>query len=103
MSRGDTRDAEIAATNQQLINGSTRVVANSAAQLSGSLGVGRYRVVSDVDCFILQGASTVTANVTGCPYLPAKVIDYIFVDAAARGYVSVITNGDTGMLDIAAQ
>jgi hypothetical protein len=57
----------------------------TSASTAQQLSQGRYRIVSDEDCFILQGgsgiASTMSASGDG-HLLPAGVVDYLTVDGA---------------------
>lgn len=100
--KGSIEDATHAALNQQFLSNSTRVAIGASSATSAVLAAGRHRVVADVACYIAQGPSTVTAIAANSPYLPANVIDYIFVSAPATdGYLACITNGGTaGTLDI---
>ena len=100
---GNSTDAGYAALNQDLKSAPVTRTLSTTTATSSVLALGRHRIVSTVDCYVRQGASTVVST-TSMSYLPAGVIDYIFVSSATTdGYVAGITALGTGTLFITAQ
>jgi len=103
MPLGNSNDAGYGALNQQLSSAPTTVSLSTTTATSAALGIGRHRVISTVDCYVRQGASTVVST-SSMSWLPAGVIDYIFVSAPTTdGYLAGITASGTGTLFITRQ
>ena len=76
-----------------------RTLSTSTAK-SAQLAVGLYEIVSDVDCFVLQGATGVVATTSSIP-LYAKAPRLMYVpDTTDLGFVAGIVASGTGNLYI---
>lgn len=95
-------DAAYKSLAQKFTSTAVNVSVSSTTATSTVLGVGRYRIVCDVPCYIKQGGSTVTAATTD-HYMPADLVDYFCVTAATDGYLAAITDSPSGNLCITKQ
>ena len=82
-----------------MANGTPVTISLSTSSDSVQMAPGLTRVISDVDCYIKQGGSTVTAvaSMTGGAYLPAGVEMWLYADAQADlDYLAGIVASGTG-------
>lgn len=70
-------------------------ISGTSARNGSDLGPGAYLITSDVDCFFLQGSSSVTAT-TSSPPLWGKSYFLVFTDSSADARIAFITSGGTG-------
>lgn len=87
------------------IHETVTVSISTVTAVSGALVPGKYRVWSSVDCFVRQGASTVTATTAAGTPLAAGRAEYweIFDAASNAGYMASITAAGTGTLYLTRQ
>lgn len=80
--------ATYAALCKQFLEDTVKVsLSTSTAKNTTPLPNGRYRLISDSNCFVKQGGSSVTAATDGTSaYLPANYIDEFWVAASSDGY-----------------
>lgn len=103
MALGNIGDNEVSALGQSFTNTPTTIsISGTSARNSSVLTTGRYRVVSDIDCYVKQGSSTITST-TSMSFLPAGLVDYFCVSSASNGYLAVITDGGSGTIYITKQ
>jgi hypothetical protein len=77
-------------------------VSGTTAANATALATGRHRVVSTIDVYLQQGTSTIEATAADS-FLPAGVVDYIWVNGTDSDYLAGITDGGTGTLFITLQ
>ena len=103
MSAGHLTDLERAVVGAQLMGAPTKVSLSNSTATSTQLSKGVYEVISDSDCFVLQGASTVTAATATSRFLPANTARLMaVVDGTTDAYVAGIVSSGTGTLYIQA-
>jgi hypothetical protein len=93
----------IVTAKRQHLGSGVVVAVGAVTAASTQLSLGRYRLTATCDCWIKQGASTVTAAANSTnPYLAAGAIEEMDVDNTTNnGYVAVIQDGaQTGYLSI---
>ena len=71
--------------------------------MSTALNAGRYRMTSDVDCFVVQGAAGTLAANTVCTPLWGGTYDYFTVQGTADKNVAGITSAGSGYLYMTQQ
>jgi len=74
-------------------------LSGTTARNSTALTAGHYRITATVDCYIVQGGSTIEAD-TDEYLLPAGAEIHRVVDSASSAYFAAITDGGTGSLFI---
>lgn len=95
----DITDAISATAKQQFINLTQQLTISGSAGLSNALTPGKYRIVSDETCYILQGGNTIDTSLTSTAVgimFPAGFPDEVTVsNTDADGYIAVIGTSGT--------
>ena len=88
---------DILARRRLINNCTTRTISTSTA--TTTLGLGVYEVTTDLDCFILQGAVSVTATTTASVPLWARSYVEIYVSAVGvDDTIAAVSASGTGTL-----
>jgi len=104
VSIGDEDKGALSITNPNYTRAPVQITVAAASAASSQLAVGHYYLMCDIDCYFLQGASSVTAAVdTTSHRLPADRERYFCVsDTTNNGYIAAIRVGGTnGTMQIA--
>ena len=85
---------------RQVTTAPTIVSISGTTAKSAALTVGDYYVKASTDCFIKQGATSVTAATTNFPLFSGEELVVRVDNATNNGYIAAITSGATGSLYI---
>lgn len=96
----DITDAELGLMAPRLTTAPTKITLSNTSNVCAGLGAGEYLIVSTVDCFVLQGASTVTSNTACNPLYANKYIPMFVTSQTVDGYLAGIVTSGAGTVDI---